>query len=276
MSTAPVTHSTPNRSWGRLGLATTSLLFVAGCATVENPNPKDPWESYNRTMYDINYHVDNALIKPVANAYKALTPEPARNCLSNMFDNVSDVWSAANSFLQGRPHDFINSLGRVLFNTTMGIGGCFDVASKNGSKRVRNDLGTTLGVWGIGSGPYVVLPILGPSTVRDTAALGGGFMIGFSESSPITSLKNVPVRNTILGLYFVDLRTGLLDAEALVNDIALDRYSFVRDAYLQRRQALVNSKLRSPFDDSYGDDLPVYEDYDDEDFGNEASSATTN
>ena len=114
MSTTPVTHSTPNLNWGRLGLATTSLLFVAGCATVQHPTPDDPWESYNRTMYDINYHVDNALIKPVTNAYKALTPEPAQTCVNNMFRNVGDVWSAANSFLQGRPHDFINSLGRLL------------------------------------------------------------------------------------------------------------------------------------------------------------------
>lgn len=273
MSTTPVTHATSSFSWGRLGLATTSVVFVAGCATVQHPTPSDPWESYNRSMYNINYHVDNALIKPVANAYKALTPQPVQSCVNNMFRNVGDVWSAANSFLQGRPHDFINTMGRVLFNSTMGIGGCFDVASKTGSKRIRNDLGTTLGVWGIGSGPYVVLPIVGPSTLRDATALAGGVALGFSESSPIIAIKNVPLRNSILGLYFVDLRTGLLDAEAMVNDIALDRYSFVRDAYLQRRQSLLNSKLRDPSDDSYGDNLPVYEDFGDDDFD---ATVTTN
>ena len=272
MPTTPESLSKNSPTWGRLGLAATSLLVITGCATVEHPNPNDPWESYNRTMDKINYNVDNALVKPIANTYKTLTPQPVQSCIHNMFRNVGDVWSAANSFLQGRPHDFFNTLGRVLFNTTMGVGGCFDVASKNGAQRIPNDFGTTLGVWGIGSGPYVVLPLIGPSTVRDSAALAGGVAVGFSESSPIVAIKNVPVRNSILGLYFVDLRTGLLGADAMVNDIALDRYSFIRDAYLQRRQSLVNRKLRSPTDDSYGDDLPNYEDFDD----NEDTTSTTN
>lgn len=252
------------KSISRLSVATATIAFISGCASVSQPNPNDPWESYNRTMYKINDNVDRAVIRPIASTYKAITPKPARTCISNMFHNVEDVWSAANSFLQGRPHDFFNTLGRVLFNTTMGIGGCFDVASKNGAQRIPNDLGTTLGVWGIGSGPYVILPILGPSTVRDGTALAGGLAAGFSQTSPITSIKNIPVRNSILGLYFVDVRSGLLDTEELVNDIALDRYSFIRDAYLQRRQSLVNSKLRDPNDDSYGADLPNYEDFDDE------------
>lgn len=244
---------------GRISTAAAAIALVSGCATVTNPSANDPWESYNRTMDKINYNVDQALIRPIAMTYKALTPQPARTCISNMFNNVGDVWSAVNSFAQGRPHDFFNTLGRVLFNSTMGLGGCFDVASKTGASSIPNSLGTTLGVWGIGSGPYVVLPIIGPSTVRDGTALAGGLALGFSETSPIVALKNVPVRNSILGLYFVDLRTGLLDAEDLVNNIALDRYSFIRDAYLQRRQAEINSKLGDPLDDSYTD-LPNYED----------------
>lgn len=265
MSMPSVSTTSRAQRLGRLSTAAAAIAFISGCASVSQPNPNDPWESYNRTMDKINYNVDQALIRPIASAYKTLTPKPARTCIGNMFNNVGDVWSAANSFLQGRPHDFFNSLGRVLFNTTMGIGGCFDVASKNGSKRIPNDFGTTLGVWGIGSGPYVVLPLLGPSTVRDSAALAGGVAVGFSQTSPVTSIKNVPVRNSILGLYFVDVRTGLLDTEELINDIALDRYSFIRDGYLQRRQSQVNSKLRDPLDDSYGTDLPDYEDFDDED-----------
>lgn len=252
--------SSPTLRIGRLSAVLASVALVSGCASVTNPSPKDPWESYNRTMYQINYNIDHALIIPIANTYKTLTPRPARTCIGNVFNNMADVWSAVNSFAQGRPHDFFNTLGRVLFNSTMGIGGCFDVASKNGSKRIPNSLGTTLGVWGIGSGPYVVLPVVGPSTVRDSAALAGGLALGFSEASPIMAIKNVPVRNSLLGLYFVDLRTGLLDAEKLVNDIALDRYSFIRDAYLQRRQAEINSKLRDPLNDNYIDDLPNYED----------------
>lgn len=258
-----VTTTTRTSRIFRASTAAAAIALISGCATVSHPDPNDPLESYNRTMDKINYNVDRALILPIANTYKTLTPEPARNCISNAFDNLGDVWSAANSFLQGRPHDFFNTLGRVLFNSTMGLGGCIDVASKNGSKRIPNDLGTTLGVWGIGSGPYVVLPLLGPSTVRDGTARVGGFAAGFSDSSPIMALKNVPVRNSIMGLYFVDLRTDLIDAENLVNDIALDRYSFIRDAYLQRRQSLVNSKLRHFDETGYGADLPNYEDFDD-------------
>lgn len=261
MPTAPTLTST--QRFSRIGSAATVVALMTGCASVSQPNPDDPWESYNRTMDTINYNIDHALLRPVASAYEALTPKPARTCVANIFNNMGDVWSATNSFLQGRPHDFFNTLGRVLFNTTMGIGGCFDVASKNGSKRIPNDFGTTLGVWGIGSGPYVVLPLLGPSTLRDTTAMAGTTAIGFGKTTPISSLKNVPVRNSILGLYFVDVRTGLLDAEDLVNNIALDRYSFIRDGYLQRRQSLINSKLRDPFDDSYGSDLPDYEDFGD-------------
>lgn len=256
--------TTTSQSLLRLGTAAAAVTFIAGCATVSHPDPNDPLESYNRTMDKINYNVDQALILPIANTYKTLTPKPARTCISNMFNNMGDVWSATNSFLQGRPHDFFNTLGRVLFNSTAGLGGCIDIASKHGSKRIPNDLGTTLGVWGIGSGPYVVLPIMGPSTVRDGTAMVGGFAAGFSDSSPIMALKNVPVRNSIMGLYFVDLRTGLIDAENLVNDIAIDRYSFIRDAYLQRRKALLDSKLRHFDDHSYGD-LPDYDDFDDYD-----------
>ena len=258
MTPTPTSHRL--QRLGRLSTAAAAVAFITGCATVSHPDPNDPLERYNRTMDKINYNVDQALILPIANTYKALTPQPARTCISNMFNNMGDVWSAANSFLQGRPHDFFNTLGRVLFNSTMGIGGCFDVASKNGSKRINNDLGITLGVWGVGSGPYVILPMMGPSTMRDGVARVGGFAAGFSDSTPIMAIKNVRVRNSVMGLYFVDLRTGLMDAESLVNDIAIDRYSFVRDAYLQRRQSLLESKLRAPDDTSYGA-LPDYEDF---------------
>src|SRR5690554_6189002 len=141
-----------------LALAITAALLLGGCASVEPTNPRDPWEGYNRGMFAFNEAVDGALLKPVAYAYRDLTPEPVRSCIGNIFGNLNDAWSALNSFLQGRPHDFANSLGRVLFNSTMGLGGCIDVASQNGAHRIPNDLGTTLGVWGMGSGPYVVLP----------------------------------------------------------------------------------------------------------------------
>src|SRR5690625_6209178 len=214
----------------RLSLAAVAVTLTAGCATVSHPNPDDPFESYNRTMDKINYNVDHALILPVTNMYRALTPEPAQNCIRTIFHNLGDVWSAVNSFFQGRPHDFANSLGRVLFNTTMGLGGCIDVASMNGSKHIPNDFGTTLGVWGVPAGPYLVLPGVGPSTVRDAVARVGGFATGFSPTYPIMETDRARVRNSILGLYLIDMRAGLTDAGGLVDDLALDRYSFIREA----------------------------------------------
>lgn len=252
----------------RLGVALVAMTTAAGCATVHNPSPDDPWESYNRTMYTINDNVDQALIKPITLMYTDLTPQPVQSCIGNIFNNLGDIWSAGNSFLQARGHDFFNTLGRVLFNTTMGLGGCFDVASKNGAPRITNDFGTTLGVWGLGSGPYLVLPALGPSTLRDGTATLGTFAAGVSPISPMFAIDNVPVRNTAIGLYAIDTRAGLLEADRLVTDIALDRYSFIRDSYLQRRNAMVNMRrngdeLPDYSDDDlpdYSDDLPDYSD----------------
>src|SRR5690606_38240841 len=157
-----------------------ATLLIGGCATVEQPTPRDPWEGYNRSMFAFNDAVDGAILKPVAYAYRDLTPQPARSCVSNVFGSLEEVWSALNSFLQARGHDFFNALGRVVFNTTRGLGGCYDVATKTGANKIPNDLGTTLGVWGLGSGPYVVMPFLGPSTVRDATASIGGFAANIS------------------------------------------------------------------------------------------------
>lgn len=257
-------NTTTRRSYSlprgvRLSLVGASAALVAGCASVPNPNPQDPWESMNRGIYAFNETVDGALIKPIAEGYTALTPQPARTCISNIFNNLGDAWSAVNSFLQGEHVDFFNTLGRVLFNSTMGLGGCIDVATMNGSERIPNDFGVTLGVWGIKPGPYVVLPFFGPSTVRDGLARGTSFLEGFSSTGPIMAIKDVPVRNSIMGLWALDARAGVLDTEKLVNDIALDRYSFIRDAYLQRRHAMVQDR-RTGGDSSQ--DLPDYSDAD--------------
>lgn len=260
------------RSW-RVAAAALAVTITAGCASVPNPTPGDPLESYNRSMDTFNYKVDRALFRPVASAYEALTPRPAQNCIRNIFNNMGDLWSAVNSFLQARPHDFFNTLGRVLFNTTLGVGGCFDFATQNGAQRIANDFGTTLGVWGVPTGPYIVLPLIGPSTGRDTLALSTFALNAseFSQVAPIMSINKVRVRNSLLGLYLVDMRANLLKADDLVDEVALDRYSFIRDAYLQRRNAMVNQRLKHAsgssdanlpdYGDDYGDDeLPNYED----------------
>ncbi len=255
--------SAPSRAQRHIRLAgiVGTMSLVAGCATVSHPTPQDPWESYNRSMYTFNDTVDKALLKPIASGYDQLMPDPVQTCIHNMFNNLGDIWSAANSFLQGRGHDFINTVGRVLFNSTMGLGGCIDVASMNGSKRIVNDFGVTLGVWGLKSGPYVVLPFLGSSTLRDGTATAITLGTGFSPTTPVLEIDDVPTRNAIIGLYIVDARANLLEADKLVNEIALDRYSFIRDAYLQRRKALVDSRREGAAAPDYlEDDLPDYSD----------------
>ncbi|HBP30692.1 MAG: MlaA family lipoprotein [Advenella sp.] len=220
-----------------------ALVVLAGCASVKNPTPGDPLESYNRSMFSFNDAVDRNLLTPVAKGYQAVVPSPVRTCVTNIFNNFGDIWSGVNSFLQGRGLDSVNTFGRVLFNSTMGLGGCIDVASMKGAPRIQNDFGTTLGVWGIGQGPYFVLPLLGPSTFRDTAGTVGDGVGGSAVYASPGAINDVPVRNTVWGVSIVNSRANLLNASDLMNDVALDRYSFLRDAYLQRRQALLNQKL---------------------------------
>ncbi|WKU19420.1 MlaA family lipoprotein [Advenella alkanexedens] len=244
-----------------LGLASVGFL-VSGCASVPNPSPEDPLESYNRSMFEFNEVVDKALLKPVATGYRAVMPSPVRTCVRNVFGNLGDVWSAINSMLQGRALDSINTFGRVLFNSTMGIGGCIDVATMNGAHKIPNDFGTTLGVWGVGNGPYVVLPFFGPSTVRDSIGLVGDVAGGTAVYASPAAIDDVSVRNAIMALKVIDTRTNLLDADALAEDVALDKYTFVRDAYQQNRKALLESKLRPEVQDVAADDMavPVYDD----------------
>lgn len=242
----------------RVAAVTAASALMAGCAAPKNPHPEDPWEGFNRGVYSFNDTVDRALFKPVAQAYTFVTPQPVRSCVHNMFSNIDDVWAAANSFLQGRGHDFVNTLGRFLFNSTMGIGGCFDVASTTGARKIPNDFGTTLGVWGLGQGPYVVLPVLGPSTIRDSAGMVGDWQA--NKYVNIGAIDNVPLRNSLWGLQVIDMRASLLTTTNTVDRVALDPYSFVRDAYLQRRAAMVLGHRAS------GDEanLPNYSDDDDE------------
>lgn len=266
---------TPANAHAKRFIRLTSLLgataLAAGCATVSTPNPDDPWESYNRSMYTFNDTVDRALLKPIATGYDRVMPDMAQTCIHNIFGNLGDAWSAVNSFLQARGHDFFNTLGRVLFNSTMGLGGCIDVASMNGANRIPNDFGVTLGVWGLDAGPYVVLPFLGSSSLRDTTATVGTVAAGVSPITPVFHIDNVGLRNSILGLYAVDTRASLLDADRLVNEVALDRYSFIRDAYIQRRRALVDSRRDGTTAPDYSEEsLPDYSD--DADGGNATSA----
>ena len=239
----------------RIATIAAAGALMAGCAAPQNPDPRDPWEGFNRGVYKFNDTVDRAVFKPVAQAYTFVTPQPVRSCVHNIFSNVGDLWSGANSFLQGRGHDFVNTLGRFLFNTTMGVGGCFDVASANGARKIPNDFGTTLGVWGLGQGPYLVLPFFGSSSVRDGVGLIGDWQGRQYGYMGVSAIDNVPLRNSLWGLEVVDTRASLLSATDTIDRVALDPYSFIRDAYLQRRAAMVNGQR---VDDESS--LPNYED----------------
>lgn len=244
--------------WAPAALAL--ALAVSGCASTSptgQSNVNDPLEGFNRGMFKFNESVDRAVLKPVAQAYVDVVPQGARSCVGNVFGNLSDVWSTMNLFLQNRAPDGINMMFRVLFNSTVGVFGCFDVASKNGHPRYKADLGQTFGVWGVGSGPYLVLPLLGPSTVRDTAGLAGSFAF---DPVSIGQVNDRTTRFSLYGLKATDKRAEFLGAETFLYDVSLDPYSFTRDAYLQRRASLI----RTGRDEDESAALPVYEDPDDE------------
>ncbi|HEY0295128.1 MAG TPA: VacJ family lipoprotein [Bordetella sp.] len=240
----------------RFAAAALACALMAGCAAPQQPDPRDPWEGFNRGVYKFNDTVDHVLIKPVATVYDTVMPDPAQECVHNMFSNLGDVWGGINSLLQGNGVNAINSWGRFLLNTTMGLGGCIDVGSKTGARKIPNDFGTTLGVWGLGQGPYLVLPILGPSTIRDGAGLATAW---FANPLWINDVRNIGLRNSLYGLDFVDTRASLLDVTNTIDRTALDPYSFVRDAYLQRRRSLVHDGQppEPAVSESAVDDTPV-------------------
>lgn len=207
--------------------------LLGGCAT--SGNPKDPIEGFNRAMYGFNEAVDMVLIKPVAQGYDTVMPDPVRTGITNFFGNIADFFIGVNNLLQGKPDQAVSDLGRVLVNSTIGILGLFDVATEAGLEKHEEDFGQTFGRWGMGNGAYVVVPIFGPRTVRDTAGL-----ILDVAADPVANIGNVPTRNTLLALRLIDTRADLLPADKVIEEAALDKYSYVRDGYLQRRRNLVH------------------------------------
>jgi phospholipid-binding lipoprotein MlaA len=211
-----------------------ALGALAGCATVGG-NPDDPLEGYNRAMFSFNDSVDRAVIKPVATGYKKVMPQVARTGVTNFFSNLGDIWIGINNVLQGKVGPGVSDFGRFAINTTVGILGLFDVASNAGLDKHNEDFGQTLGRWGVGPGAYVVLPLLGPSDVRD----GFSTLVVDWHGDPLWYVNNIPTRNELVATHFVDQRANLLDASRLMEEAALDRYIYVRSAYLQRRRSLV-------------------------------------
>ena len=210
-----------------------ALLATAGCSTTAT-DPRDPLEGFNRAMYAFNDGLDEAVVKPVSRAYKAVAPDPLRGMVRNFFSNIDDVFNGLNNLLQGKPLDAVTDWARFGFNTVFGVFGINDVASEMGLEKHNEDFGQTFAVWGVGDGPYLVLPFFGPYTLRDSA----GLVLDW-ESDPVVRARPIALRNSLIATRFVSKRTDLLDASRVFDTAALDRYVFLRDAYLQRRRSLI-------------------------------------
>lgn len=211
-----------------------AIIGLGGCATTGG-NPRDPLEGYNRVMFGFNDGVDKVIMKPLASGYKTVMPEFARTGVTNFFANLGDLWIGINNILQGKVGAGVADFGRFAMNSTVGILGFIDVASNAGLEKHNEDFGQTLGRWGMGSGAYVVLPILGPSSVRD------GFSLLFVDwhFDPLWYVGNVSTRNELITVRFIDRRANLLDVGNLAEEAALDHYAYIRDAFLQRRRSLI-------------------------------------
>ena len=233
---------------GRALAAMLGLVLLVGCASGPRTDPRDPLEPYNRSVTKFNEQVDAIVLKPVATAYKEVTPAPVRTGVSNFFGNLGDVWSFVNNVLQFRLEGAASSFMRVNVNTCLGLGGVLDIASELGIDRYRQDFGLTLGRWGMDTGPYVVLPLLGPSTVRDTFALPVD-MVG----NPVRYVDPTSARNSLYVLRAVDARANLLRASSVLEGAALDKYSFTRDVFLQVRSQAGGAPYEKDKDDSERD-----------------------
>ena len=232
-----------------------AVAAFAGCASAPTTGSTsttagqkaDPWENWNRKVYAFNDAVDTAVLKPVAEAYRTVVPSLVRTGVTNVLGNIGDVWSTANHFMQGKMQTGLEMGMRVLTNTLFGLGGLLDPATEMHLTKRSEDFGQTLGRWGIGTGPYVVLPVLGPSTLRDALALPVD-----RSFAPSTLPSQETGRYAVMALELINTRSNLLATTNLLDQVALDRYSFVRDAYLARRL------------DQVYDGVPPMESFDDE------------
>jgi len=252
-------HSRPGPSGLQAPVRVLAGVFVlstlSACATGPDANPQDPFEPFNRGVHEFNEVLDVAVVKPVATLYVKAAPDPVRTGVSNFFGNLGDLWSFVNAALQLRPREATENILRFNVNTVFGLGGLLDIASEMGLERTRVDFGQTLGRWGVPAGPYLVLPFLGPSTVRDAAGRGIE-----TRGDLVMGIDHIPTRNSLYGLRLIDTRANLLRASAMLEGAALDKYSFTRDFYLQRRQNQIDDIIDRGFgngnagDDTNGND----------------------
>ena len=225
-------------SFSRYLIVAFAAWLCIGCATVTTPNPKDPLESYNRSMFAANAAIDLVALKPLARGYTAVVPAPVRECVTNVFDNLKVPFSAINNLLQGKVLAACEDVVRFTVNTVFGLGGCFDVASTAGIPHHKEDFGQTLGYWGVPAGPYLVLPFFGPSNIRDGASTVGQFAAKNPIDRNVISkdIDHVRTRNTVLGVSLVNTRANLLPATDALEKLGVDEYAFIRDGSIRRRQ----------------------------------------
>ena len=216
-------------------------VVVVGCASGPQANPQDPFEPFNRRVDAFNQAIDKAALKPIAETYVEATPQVVQTGVSNFFNNLEDAWSTVNAALQLRPKEAVSNGARVLVNSTVGVVGLIDWATPMGIPRSKHDLGQTLGRWGAPMGPYVVLPLLGPSTLRDTAGL-----VLISGNPALAQVDDVSTRNTLRVVGALDARASLLQATNALDSIALDKYSFTRTVFLKRRELATQSMFSDP------------------------------
>jgi len=234
-----------------LALSLVAMMF--GCASIPAgvpPSPDDPWESFNRSVFEFNEGLDKYVLKPVVSGYRFVLPEFIREGVYNFFSNYNDIYTALNNLLQGKPDFAFNDLMRVVVNTTIGLGGLIDLATPGGLEKHKEDFGQTFGVWGVPSGPYVVLPFFGPSSVRDTF----GTVADLETDYLFKYIPNVGLRNSLTGLRVVNARNTYYEAGDLLDGAAIDKYSFLRDAYIQRRKYQINEGR-----DDEEPQMPAYE-----------------
>ena len=223
------------RRWAGRWMAVLLLAGAAGCATTSANDPRDPAEGFNRSIFAFNEGFDEAIGKPVATGYRDVVPQQIRYWVRNFFANIGDLWIGANNLLQGKPLDAITDWGRFGFNTTIGLFGINDVASEMGIEKHDEDFGQTLGRWGASDGAYLVWPFIGSSTVRDSIGLVPDWYLG----DPVVRHDPTGVRWAMIVLRATSKRADLLDASRILEEAALDKYVFQRDAYLQRRRSLI-------------------------------------
>ena len=231
----------------RAHLAVAALALASGCATLPGPpHANDPWERYNRSMYAFNDALDQAVLKPAAQAYVEGLPEFAQEGIANLVGNLEDLGTGVNNFLQGKVAAGASDLARFAFNSVVGIGGLWDVATPAGLEKHTEDFGQTLGWWGVPPGPYFVIPLFGPSTLRDAPARWIDPSFAYNRA-----IDPIALRNSLFGLDILRTRAGLLKAEKVLDEAALDKYTFTRDAWLQRRRNHVydGSPPRDPDDE---------------------------